>query len=247
MSMSPRYHVSVPMISTSQSDIASTPLVKALLQTFRRRGFPKEIQTDEKLGIYYALRMPFTFKNAFNYFSRVMPELPREYKKFDLLCLDNVVIFSENGDYPINNINKILEENARLTIEPVKRKFVQDGVKYLGHVVGIERRSPSQLKVETIRVFPISRNKTEVKVLGLAGYDRQHIPKFSRLVTTVTETLKRKSKKRDLIWTSECPEFFRQLKENLSTNSVLYAPNLTKLFTFQPETIFYLFSFVCRA
>ncbi|GFY33676.1 uncharacterized protein TNCV_4593881 [Trichonephila clavipes] len=75
--MSPRYHESVPMISISQSDIASTPLMEALLQTFRRRGFPKEIQTDEKLGTYYSLRMPFTFKNAFNYFSRVMPELPR--------------------------------------------------------------------------------------------------------------------------------------------------------------------------
>ncbi|GFU40222.1 uncharacterized protein TNCV_3624511 [Trichonephila clavipes] len=78
LSMSPRYHESVPMMSISQSDIASTPLVEALLQTFRRRGFPKEIQTDEKLGTYYSLRMPFTFKNAFNYFSRVMPELPRE-------------------------------------------------------------------------------------------------------------------------------------------------------------------------
>ncbi|GFY58547.1 hypothetical protein TNIN_198111 [Trichonephila inaurata madagascariensis] len=85
MCMSPKYHESVPMISTNQSDIASTSLVEALLQTFGRRGFPKAIQTDEKLRTYYPLRMPFTFKNAFNYFSRVMSELPREYTKFDLL------------------------------------------------------------------------------------------------------------------------------------------------------------------
>ncbi|GFY62199.1 uncharacterized protein TNIN_448841 [Trichonephila inaurata madagascariensis] len=103
MCMSPRYHESVPMISISQSDIASTPLVEALLQTFRRRGFPKEIQTDEKLGTYYPLRMPFTFKNAFNYFNRVTPELPREYKKFDLSYLDNVVVFSEDWDFPIDH------------------------------------------------------------------------------------------------------------------------------------------------
>ncbi|GFY42543.1 uncharacterized protein TNIN_437701 [Trichonephila inaurata madagascariensis] len=90
--MSPRYYESVPMISISQSDIASTPLVEALLQTFRRRGFPKEIQTDEKLGISYPLR-PFTFKNTFNYFNRVTPELPREYKRFDLPYLDDVAIF----------------------------------------------------------------------------------------------------------------------------------------------------------
>ncbi|GFT02531.1 uncharacterized protein TNCV_1487481 [Trichonephila clavipes] len=96
--MSPRYHESVPMISISQSDTAFTPIVEALLQTFRR-GFPKEIQMNEKLGTYYSLRMPFTFKNAFNYFSRVMPELPREYKKFDVSYLHNVVVFSEGWTF----------------------------------------------------------------------------------------------------------------------------------------------------
>ncbi|PRD23466.1 UNVERIFIED_CONTAM: hypothetical protein NCL1_46270 [Trichonephila clavipes] len=64
---------------------------------------------------------------------------------------------------------------------------------------------------------------------------------------TVTERLKRKSKKGDIKWASEFPEFLRQLEENLSTNSVLYAPDFTKRFIFQPETIFYLFSFVFKA
>ncbi|GFY67571.1 uncharacterized protein TNIN_408201 [Trichonephila inaurata madagascariensis] len=108
MCMSPKYHETVPMPET-----AYTPFVEALLQIFRRRVFPKEIQTDEgtlfmsilvtyffeKLGTYCPLQMPFTFKNAFYYFRRVRPELLRGYKKFDLLCLDIVVIFSENWNY----------------------------------------------------------------------------------------------------------------------------------------------------
>ncbi|GFY64264.1 hypothetical protein TNIN_90791 [Trichonephila inaurata madagascariensis] len=53
-------------------------------------------------------------------------------------------MFTENWDYSINHINKVLEQNARLTIEPVKRKFVQDSVKCLGYVVG--KRSPAKLK-----------------------------------------------------------------------------------------------------
>ncbi|GFY69181.1 uncharacterized protein TNIN_398291 [Trichonephila inaurata madagascariensis] len=107
---------------------------------------------------------------------------------------------------------------------------------------------PAQLKVKAIIDFSISRYKTQVKVLGFEEYYRQYIPMFFCLVTPVTETLKRKSKKGDIKWTSECPEFFRQLEENLSSHSVLYAPDFMKRFIYQPETIFvYLFSFVCRA
>ncbi|GFX31222.1 retrovirus-related Pol polyprotein from transposon 17.6 [Trichonephila clavipes] len=225
------------MISISQSDIASTPLVEALLQTFRRRGYPKEIQTDEKLGTYYSLRMLFTFKNAFNYFSRVMPELPREYKKFDLSYLHNVVVFSEGWNFPIDHMDALLERNMRLAVRPAEFELAQDGVEYCGHV-GLGKQSPAQLKVRAILDFSISRYKTQVNVLG---YDRQYIPMFSRLVTPVTETLKRKSKKGDIKWTSECPKFFRQLEGNLSTNSVLYAPDFLKRFIFQPETILFIF------
>ncbi|GFX55190.1 uncharacterized protein TNCV_1156471 [Trichonephila clavipes] len=159
--MSPRYHESVPMISISQSDIATTPLVEALLQTFRRRGFRKEIQTDEKLGTYYSLRMPFTFKNAFNYFSRVRPELPREYKKFDLSYLHNVVAFSEGWDFPIDHMDAILERNMRLAVRPAEFELAQDGVEYCGYVVWLGKQSPAQLKVRAIIDFSISRGPSK--------------------------------------------------------------------------------------
>ncbi|GFY48534.1 uncharacterized protein TNIN_498271 [Trichonephila inaurata madagascariensis] len=112
-----------------------------------------------------------------------------------------------------------LEGNTRLAVRPAECELVQDGVEYRGHVVGLGKQSSAQLKVRAIIDLSISRYKTQVKVLGLAEYYRQYIPMFSCLVTPVTETLKRKSKKGDIKWTSECPEFFRQLEENLSTNS----------------------------
>ncbi|GFY65581.1 hypothetical protein TNIN_430371 [Trichonephila inaurata madagascariensis] len=105
--MSLRYHELVPMISISLYDIASTPLVEALLQTFRTRGFPREIQADrgtlfmsilttelfKKLETYCPLRVPFRLKNAFYCFSRLMAELPQGKEKFDLSYLDNVAVF----------------------------------------------------------------------------------------------------------------------------------------------------------
>ncbi|GFX98966.1 hypothetical protein TNCV_4301411 [Trichonephila clavipes] len=99
-------------------------------------------------GTYHPLRMPFGLKNAPYYFSRLMAELLQGCKKFALLYLDDVVIFSENWDDHISHIDKVLERirDARLTIKPAKCKFAQDSVKYLGHVVGLGKRSPAQLK-----------------------------------------------------------------------------------------------------
>ncbi|GFV82611.1 uncharacterized protein TNCV_1618401 [Trichonephila clavipes] len=153
MCMSPTCHEAVPV-----PEKTSTPLVEALLQIFRRRVFPKEIQTDEgtlfmsisttelfeKLGM--PLRKPFTFKNAFKYFRRVMPELSREYKKFYLSYLDNVVVFSEGWDFPIDHMDGILELNTHLAVRPVEFELAQDGVEYCGHVVGVGKQSPAQLK-----------------------------------------------------------------------------------------------------
>ncbi|GFV68074.1 uncharacterized protein TNCV_1873561 [Trichonephila clavipes] len=57
-----------------------------------------------------------------------MPELPREYKKFDLSYLDNVVVFSEGWDFPIDHMDGILELNTHLAVRPAEFELAQDGV-----------------------------------------------------------------------------------------------------------------------
>ncbi|GFT29840.1 retrovirus-related Pol polyprotein from transposon 17.6 [Trichonephila clavipes] len=155
----------------------------------------------QKLGTYCPLRVPFRLKNAFYCFSMLMAELPQGYEKFDLSYFDNVVVFSEGWDFPIDHMDGILELNTHLAVRPAEFELAQDGVEYCSHVVGLGKQSPVQLKVRAIIDFSISRYKTQIKVWG---YDRQYIPMFSRLVTLVTETLKRKSKKGDIKWTSCC-------------------------------------------
>ncbi|GFY52475.1 retrovirus-related Pol polyprotein from transposon 297 [Trichonephila inaurata madagascariensis] len=148
----------------------------------------------------------------------------------------DVAIFSENWDDHISHIDKVLEriQNARLTIKPAKCKFAQDSIKYLGHIVGLGKRSPAQLKVQRILDFPVPRTKTQVRdFLRVAGYYRQYIPIFSSLAALLTELLKEKSKKGYINWTSECQESFVQLKEKLSTKPVLYAPDFKRQFILQ--------------
>ncbi|GFY35247.1 retrovirus-related Pol polyprotein from transposon 297 [Trichonephila clavipes] len=170
--------------------------------------------------------------------SRLMAELLQGCEKFALPYLDDVAIFSENWDDHISHIDKVLERirDARLTIKPATCKFAQDSVKYLGHVVGLGKRSPAQFKVQTILDFPVPRTKTQVRdFLGIAGYYRQYIPMFSSLAAPLTELLKGKSKKGYINWTSECQESFVQLKEKLSTNPVLYAPDFKRQFILQTD------------
>ncbi|GFX05440.1 hypothetical protein TNCV_1007621 [Trichonephila clavipes] len=170
--------------------------------------------------------------------SRLTAELLQGCEKFVLPYLDDVAIFSENWDDHISHIDKVLERirDARLTIKPAKCKFAQDSVKYLGHVVGLGKRSPAQLKVQTILDFPVPRTKTQVRAfLGIAGYYRQYIPMFSSSAAPLTELLKGKSKKGYINWTSECQESFVKLKEKLSTNPVLYAPDFKRQFILQTD------------
>ncbi|GFV35946.1 hypothetical protein TNCV_2867041 [Trichonephila clavipes] len=170
--------------------------------------------------------------------SRLMAELLQGCEKFALPYLDDVAIFSENWDDHISHIDKVLERirDVRSTIKPEKCKSAQDSVKYLGHVVGLGKRSPAQLKVQTILDFPVPRTKIQVRAfLGIAGYYRQYIPMFSSLAAPLTELLKGKSKKGYINWTSECQESFVQLKEKLSTNPVLYAPEFKRQFILQTD------------
>ncbi|GFX60449.1 retrovirus-related Pol polyprotein from transposon 297 [Trichonephila clavipes] len=102
-----------------------------------------------------------------------------------------------------------------------------------GHVVGLGKRSPAQLKVQTILDFPVPRTKTQVR--AFLGYYRQYIPMFSSLATPLRELLKGKSQKGYINWTSECQESFVQLKEKLSTNLVLYAPDFKRQFILQTD------------
>ncbi|GBM66563.1 hypothetical protein AVEN_251978-1 [Araneus ventricosus] len=62
--------------------------------------------------------------------------------------LDDVVIFSNTWQDHMKHLDEILSKvaSAKLKIKPVKCKFAQDCVKYLGHMVGRGCRSPAEAK-----------------------------------------------------------------------------------------------------
>ncbi|CAM4486941.1 unnamed protein product [Lepidochelys olivacea] len=94
-------------------------------------------------------------------------------------------------------------------------------VSYLGHRVGSGRLKPEPAKVEVIRDWPAPHTKKQVQAfIGMAGYYRRFLPRFSAIATPITELCK-KGKPDKVVWTEQCQEAFQALKEALVSGPVL--------------------------
>jgi hypothetical protein len=72
--------------------------------------------------------------------------------------------------------------------------------------------------------WPARMNVTEVhSFMGLSGYYRWFVEGFSKITNPIME-LQKKNKK--FVWTEECVEAFRRLKELLTTTSILKVPDM---------------------
>ncbi|XP_062103602.1 uncharacterized mitochondrial protein AtMg00860-like [Humulus lupulus] len=74
-------------------------------------------------------------------------------------------------------------------------------------------------KIEAIRDWPQPKNATEVRsLLGLAGYYRKFVERFSKIAPPLTN-LTRKNQK--YTWTEKCEESFQTMKNKFVSALVL--------------------------
>ena len=63
------------------------------------------------------------------------------------------------------------------------------------------KRSPLEVKVQTIREFPTPTSKTDIRAfLGQVGYYQRYIPQFSIIAAPLTDKLKVSEKKEKVEW-----------------------------------------------
>ncbi|GKA30092.1 putative reverse transcriptase domain-containing protein [Tanacetum coccineum] len=108
--------------------------------------------------------MPFGLTNAPAMFMDLMNRVCRLYlDKFVIVFIDNIVIYS-----------KTQEEHIR-------------EVRFLGHVTNGNRIHVDPSKIEAVKNWKAFRTLTEVRLfLGLAGYYRRFIEKFSKIAKSLT-------------------------------------------------------------
>ncbi len=175
--------------------------------------------------------LPFGLHGAPATFQRMMDILLRPHQVYAAAYLDDVVVHSVSWEDHLERLRRVLSElrRAGLTANPRKCHLALSEAKYLGFQVGKEK------KVEAVCSAPRLTTKTQVRAfLGLAGYYRCFIPNFSSLAASLTD-LTRKGQPEKVQWSSASEEAFQRIKEALTSEPVLRAPDFSCHFLLQTD------------
>jgi hypothetical protein len=142
--------------------------------------------------------------------------------------LDDVVIYTNSLAEHDTKLRAVFDRLRKynLKLQPGKCEFLRKEVCYLGHIIAEEGVRPDPRKVKSVEEIPAPENAEQLKIsLGLAGYYRRFVPKFSKIAAPLYTLLKGNVK---FEWTEEQELAFRILKQKLLSKLVLQYPNFSK-------------------
>jgi len=175
--------------------------------------------------------MSFGLTNAPAHFmylmnSVFMPKL----NKIMVVFIGDILVYSRNEEEHVEHLRVVL---TRLREPPLYAKFSKcefwlKNVPFLGHVLSEEGILVDPAKVQEVLDWNVPTSVHEVQsFLGLAGYYRRFIPKFSKISKPMTRLLQKDEK---FVWTPECEEAFHKLRTLLTSAPVLAQPDIEKPF-----------------
>ena len=169
--------------------------------------------------------VPFGLAQAPAYFQALISKVLQGLHKFAMAYLDDIIIFSKSEEEHLEHLRIIFQrlKAAGLKLKSSKCDFMKRQIHYLGHLISEEGIQPLPEKLESITNMPAPKNVREIKqFLGLAGYYRKFVPRFSDLSRPLTK-LTRKDEL--FIWTKECEAVFQMLKDALCDPPILKYPD----------------------
>jgi len=150
-------------------------------------------------GHYEFLRVPFGLCNSPSVFQRFINTTFRDAIRDGIVLtyLDDLIIPSTDEITGIKNLKIVLKiaSEAGLDVNWKKCRFLQTRIEFLGHIIEDGRIYPSTRKIEAIHKFPEPSNIKQVQsFLGLSGYFRKFVPKYSIIARPLTNLLKSNAK-----------------------------------------------------
>ena len=142
---------------------------------------------------------------------------------FTFAYLDDIVISSKTKELHREHLNKGFAQIREFgfKVKEAKCDFCMNKIKYLGHIIDKDGRSPDPERARAIKDMPAPDNVTALQsFLGLANYYQSFIK-----ILHAKRTAKKDKKWR---WTPECQTAFEQIKKALTSDLFLthYDPKL---------------------
>ena len=169
--------------------------------------------------------MPFELTNAPAAFMDLMNRVFSPYlDKFVIVFIDDILVYSGSPEEHSEHLQTVLQilRERQLYAKFSKCQFWLDKVAFLGHVISVEGVSVDPKKIEAVVNWKPPKNVSEVRsFLGLAGYYRKFVERFSKIATLLTNLLKKDQK---FEWSDTCQHSFEELRQRLTTAPVLAIP-----------------------
>ena len=151
-----------------------------------------------RYGHYKFLVIPFGLTNAPAAFMDLMNKVFSPYlDKFVIVFIDDILVYSGSPEEQAEHLQTVLQilRERQLYAKFSKCQFWLDKVAFLGHVILAESISVDPQKIEAIVNWKAPTNVSEVRsFLGLAGYYRKFVERFSKIATPLTNLLKKDQK-----------------------------------------------------
>lgn len=170
--------------------------------------------------------LPFGLTNSPGCFSRMMNLVMSGLNFITcLVYLDDIIVFATDLETHLLRLEQILGRLAavNLKLKPSKCHLLQSKVLFLGHVISAEGVATDPEKIEAVESWPTPSKLKELRAfLGLCSYYRKFVPEFARIARPLHDMTR---KGVPFVWTKECEEAFRKLKQTLTEAPILSLPD----------------------
>ena len=178
------------------------------------------------------MNAPGTFQRMINHYARPL-QIKYGTRRFKVYLDDVLVATGKNN--PLEMHDQIIREwleiccKYQLFLQIDKCRFKQRQVEYLGLLIDGDKMRPDPTKLKGLTDWLEELTcKGEVRsTLGVFGYQRIYVEDFSKIATPLLKLIKKEA---PFIWTIECTEAIRKLKQALTSKPVLWQPIMDKPF-----------------
>nr|GEW36383.1 reverse transcriptase domain-containing protein [Tanacetum cinerariifolium] len=235
------------VIKNDENELVSTRIVTGWRVCIDYRKLNEATRKDHfPLPFMDQIRMPFGLCNAPGTFKRCMMAIFHDMIEQTMeVFMDDFLVFINSFSTCLTNLEKKMLkrcEDTKLALNWEKSHFmVKEGI-VLGHKISKKGIEVDKAKIEVISKLP---HPTTVKgirnFLGHAGFYRRFIKDFSKIPRPMTHLLEKNS---PFIFSNECIQALRTLKDKLTEASILIVPNWDQPFKLMCDASDYAFGAV---